>query len=69
MCEVTGHAVDAGWTTSTVLAACCIGDLSLLRRLMRDHVECDAGVRHGTMRDEVSVVLRSVRVRVRVLAQ
>jgi hypothetical protein len=60
MCEVTDHKPREGWATSALLAACCVGDLSLVRRLMRDHVECDAGVRHGTMRDEVSVVMRAV---------
>jgi hypothetical protein len=54
-CEVPDHrdAAHDGWTTAAVLAACCAGDLSLLRRLMRDHAEGDAGVRDGTMRDEV----------------
>jgi hypothetical protein len=60
MCEVPDHKPREGWATSALLAACCVGDLSLVRRLMRDHVECDAGVRHGTMRDEVSVVMRAV---------
>jgi hypothetical protein len=38
-----------------VLAACCAGDVSLLRRLIHEHVECDAGVRRHTLRDDVSV--------------
>ena len=54
MCEATGHAADAGWETAAVLAACCVGDVSLVRALMRDHAECDAGVRGGRMRDGVS---------------
>ncbi len=32
-----------GWDTAAVLAACWAGDVSLLRRLMREHVKCDAG--------------------------
>jgi hypothetical protein len=63
MCEVTDHKPREGWATSALLAACCVGDLSLVRRLMRDHVECDAGVRHGTMRDEVSLVRAVLRLR------
>jgi hypothetical protein len=55
MCEVKGHNPDEGWNTAAVLAACCAGDESLLRRLMREHVECDAGVRRRTLRDKVSV--------------
>jgi hypothetical protein len=55
MCEVEGHKSDEGWDTAAVLAACCAGDVSLLRRLMREHVECDAGVRRQTLRDYVSV--------------
>ena len=56
MCEVEDHAPDEGWNTAAVLAACCAGDVSLLRRLMREHVECDAGVRRHTLVDDVSVV-------------
>jgi hypothetical protein len=56
MCEVKGHKPDEGWNTAAVLAACCAGDVSLLRRLMREHVECDAGVRRHTLVDDVSVV-------------
>jgi hypothetical protein len=52
-CKQTLHEPHNGWTTAAVLAACSAGDLSLLRRLMRDHALCDAGVRDGTMRDEV----------------
>ncbi len=33
MCE-RKHPAASGWTTAAVLAACCAGDLSLLRRLM-----------------------------------
>jgi hypothetical protein len=60
MCEVEDHMAHHGWDTAAVLAACCAGDVSLLRRLMREHVECDAGVRRHTLRDDVSV-LRVVR--------
>ncbi len=52
--EKKRHMARGGWQTNAVLAACFAGDLSLLRRLMRDHVECDAGVREGTMRGQVS---------------
>jgi hypothetical protein len=55
MCEVEGHTPDEGWDTAAVLAACAAGDVSLLRRLVREHVECDAGVRRHTLRDDVSV--------------
>jgi hypothetical protein len=54
MCKATGHAADAGWETAALLAACCVGDLLLVRALVRDHAECDAGVRGGRLRDEVS---------------
>jgi hypothetical protein len=54
MCEDGSHMPD-GWTTAAVLAACSAGDLPLLRRLTRDHAECDAGVRDRTLRDIVSV--------------
>jgi hypothetical protein len=56
MCEVEGHTPGEGWDTAAVLAACAAGDVSLLRRLMREHVECDAGVRRHTLRDNVSVL-------------
>jgi hypothetical protein len=55
MCEATGHAADAGWETAALLAACCVGDVSLVRALMRDHAECDARVRLHTLVDQVSV--------------
>jgi hypothetical protein len=55
MCEVKGHMPHHGWDTAAVLAACCAGDVSLLRRLMREPVECDAGVRFHTLVDDVSV--------------
>ncbi len=55
MCEVEVHTPDEGWDTAAVLASCAAGDVSLLRRLVREHVECDAGVRHHTLRDDVSV--------------
>jgi hypothetical protein len=57
MCEVVGHTPDWGWNTAAVLAACAAGDLSLLRRLMREHVECEEGVRDRTLRDYVSVCI------------
>jgi hypothetical protein len=56
-CEVEDHAPDVGWRTSAVLAACWAGDVALLRRLMREHVECDEGVRDHTLVDDVSCVL------------
>jgi hypothetical protein len=56
MCEVEGHKPHQGWVTAAVLAACAAGDVSMLRRLMREHVECDAGVRRRTLRDDVSVL-------------
>jgi hypothetical protein len=58
LCEAKGHAHvrGEGWDTAAVLAACCAGDVSLLRRLIREHaVLCDAGVRRHTLRDKVSV--------------
>ncbi len=57
ICEVKDHTRvwGLGWSTAAVLAACWAGDLSLMRRLMRDHAECDAGVRGRTLRDCVSV--------------
>jgi hypothetical protein len=57
MCEVEGHAPEDGWDTAAVLAACWAGDAALLRRLMREHAECDAGVRRRTLVDAVSCVL------------
>jgi hypothetical protein len=56
-CEVEGHKSSEGWDTAAVLAACWAGDVALLRRLMREHVECDAGVRRRTLVDAVSCVL------------
>jgi hypothetical protein len=44
------------WTTTAALAACAVGDLDLLRRLMAEHPECDAAVRTATMRDKVSTL-------------
>ena len=61
MCKVKGHAPDEGWDTAAVLAACCAGDVSLLRQLMREHVECDAGVRRHTLVDNVSVCVCCMR--------
>jgi hypothetical protein len=56
MCEVEDHKPHQGWGTAAVLAACSAGDVSLLRRLIREHaVLCDAGVRRHTLRDKVSV--------------
>jgi hypothetical protein len=55
MCEVEDHMPEDGWDTAAVLAACWAGDAALLRRLMREHVECDAGVRRCTLVDDVSV--------------
>jgi hypothetical protein len=55
MCEVEGHKSDDGWRTAAVLAACWAGDVALLRRLMRKRAACDAGVRHHTLVDDVSV--------------
>jgi hypothetical protein len=52
MCEVEGHKSDEGWDTAAVLAACSAGDVSLLRRLMREHVECESV---HTLVDDVSV--------------
>jgi hypothetical protein len=56
-CEMEGHKSSEGWGTAAVLAACWAGDVALLRRLMREHVECDAGVRRRTLVDAVSCVL------------
>ncbi len=56
MCEVEGHNSDEGWDTAAVLAACSAGDVSLLRRLMTEHVECESGVRLHTLVDDVSVL-------------
>ena len=56
-CEVEDHAPEDGWDTAAALAACWAGDVALLRRLMREHAECDAGVRHHTLVDDVSSVL------------
>jgi hypothetical protein len=56
-CEVEGNKSGEGWRTAAVLAACCAGDVALLRRLVREHVECDAGVRDHTLVDAVSCVL------------
>jgi hypothetical protein len=55
MCEVKDHKPRQGWGTAAVLAACSAGDVSLLRRLMREHVECESGVRLHTLVDQVSV--------------
>jgi hypothetical protein len=57
ICEVKDHTPDRdrGWDIAAVLAACVAGDLPLLRELMRDHAECNAGVRGRTLRDCVSV--------------
>jgi hypothetical protein len=57
MCDMKDHTPDRdrGWDIAAVLAAGWAGDLPLLRRLMRDHAECGAGVRDCTLRDNVSV--------------
>ena len=55
MCEVEDHKPHQGWGTAAVLVACSAGDVSLLRRLMREHVECESGVRLRTLVDQVSV--------------
>jgi hypothetical protein len=52
MCTNDGH-VKTGWVTAAALATCCSGDLSLLRRLMRDHAECEVALRTSALRDEV----------------
>lgn len=41
------------WQLSPLHAACCAGDVDMVRRLMHDYAPCGAGVRRGTLRDEV----------------
>jgi hypothetical protein len=55
MCKIPEkHCPQSGWRTAALLAACQVGDMPLLRRLMRDHRECVVAVRDRNICDEVS---------------
>jgi hypothetical protein len=55
LCRGKYHFSMLGVETTALLAACRAGDLTLVRGLVEQHAECEAGLRDGAILDGVCV--------------